>query len=192
MANKICGVILASGSSKRMGENKLLLSVDKKTMVQSVIEACVVSDLYDIVIISCHQEIQQICEKMQVNFLENNHANLGQSQSIKIGVKHFKNADAIMFINADTPRINPEYINDLVHTYNNKILVPYYKGTPMTPVTFPSKYFNDLMDLKGDTGGKSIIKSNNFDKFDSSFKNFDIDTKQDYDKAYGVLNDNIL
>lgn len=163
-----------------MQKNKLLLSVAGKTMVETVIDVCQNSELHDIVIVSCYHEIEQICRKIGVKYLQNDRANFGQSQSIKIGVEYFKNCDAIMFVNADTPHINTEYINDLVHIYNKEILVPYYNDEPMTPVIFPAKYFNDLMNLSGDTGGKNIIKANKFEKFDSSFKNFDIDTKEDY------------
>lgn len=191
MADNICAVILASGSSKRMGKNKLLLSVAEKTLIQSSIDACRNSQLRDVLVVSCYEEIAEICRKNKVKFAQNSLAHLGQSESIKIGVNFFQKSDAIMFVNADTPRINPDYIDSLVHTYNKEILVPHYCGEPMTPVIFPSKYFKDLLELQGDIGGKNIIKANKSDRFDSSFENFDIDTKADYERACEGLEDAI-
>ncbi|MGL6024738.1 MAG: selenium cofactor biosynthesis protein YqeC, partial [Cetobacterium sp.] len=67
---------------------------------------------------------------------------------------------------------------------NNNIIVPFVNGENRAPVLFPSSYSYDLILLKGDSGGKEIIKKNSYIKchFKNSLEFFDIDTREDLKK----------
>lgn len=178
--NNICGVILASGLSKRMEKNKLLLDLDGITIFEHTLKTCKNSKLSDILVVTSYDEIAKICSANSVKFTINKYSHLGQSESIKIGVKYFENSDAIMFITADTPFLKTETINLMILKYKNEILVPYFNEKPQNPVIFPKSKFSELLELQGDVGGKKIIQSNNFDKISIDYINKDIDTFDDY------------
>ena len=180
MQNKTLGVILASGFSKRMGQNKLLLHFKNMPISEYVIKACKNSNLSNTIIISRFDEIQEIARKYQITYISNEKAYLGQSESIKIAVNNAIEYDAIMFLSADTPLITSQVINKMLSTYNGEILSLKYQDKLTNPVIFPKRYFEDLSKLEGDIGGKSIILANKFDALDIDFYNKDIDTQEDF------------
>lgn len=180
MQNKVSGVILASGLSKRMGQNKLLLHLFDKMLFEHVILACKNSFLQDFVVVTSYDIIKNYCKKNEISVIFNENNTNGQSESIKLGTKYFEKSEAIMFLTADAPLIKKENINFLINEYNGNILVPFYKNKRTTPTIFPNRYFSKLLKLENDDGGKKVIDT--FEKIDVDFENFDIDTFEDYDK----------
>ena len=88
---------------------------------------------------------------------------------------------------ADMPLLKSEDYNSMVQfeekfRNKSKIIVPYNKTTRGNPVIFGKDYFNTLVNLVGDNGGKKILEKNkdviNYDTNSEGFY-FDIDTKKD-------------
>jgi len=88
---------------------------------------------------------------------------------------------------ADMPLLKSEDYNSMVQfeekfKNKSKIIVPYNKITRGNPVIFGKDYFNTLVNLVGDNGGKTILEKNkdvfNYDTNSEGFY-FDIDTKKD-------------
>ncbi|MFI3226339.1 MAG: nucleotidyltransferase family protein [Clostridia bacterium] len=187
--NNVCGVILASGLSKRMGQNKLLLPLNDMTIFEHTLKACTKSDLSDIIVVTSYEEIADICVKNNVKFVKNEQSHLGQSESIKLGTKYFFDKPSLMFISGDTPFLDVEMVNSLISNFKTDILVPYFGDTPQNPVVFPKYTYNDLLKLEGDTGGKKVIKMHKFDKLVIKCVNKDIDTFEEYKLAKEEFND---
>ena len=187
--NKVYGVILASGLSKRMGQNKLLLRLNNMTIFENVLKSAKSSDLVGIIVVTSHKEIIEICENEKTNFILNENATIGQSESIKLGTRYFYDKDSIMFITADTPFLTDDTINKLICAYNNEIIVPFFEGERGNPVIFPKKTFDELLLLKNDNGGKQVINSNKMQRIDIKCLNEDIDTIDDYKRAKRGYND---
>lgn len=179
MQNNIVGVVLASGFSKRMGQNKLLMEVFGKPMIEHVILACKNSKLSDFVVVSSHEEVFEICKRLDVKYIKNENSHMGQSQSIVLGTKYFKDKDAIMFLPSDIPKIQSTNIDHLCDKFNGKILVPVYDGMNQNPVIFPSVAFDKLSKLSGDSGGKKVYKDIGYESIEVDYKLFDVDTKED-------------
>lgn len=156
------GIILASGMSKRFGSNKLLELINGKPMIYYVIKATKESLLKNIVVIYKDQEVKKICDEMKIKSIFNNKYELGQSESIKKGVKAYYNEDSFMFIMGDQPFLTYKTIDKLINKFNKSknIIVPRYKNINGCPVIFPKEFKEDLISLSGDTGGRIIIKSN--------------------------------
>ncbi|MEW8973260.1 MAG: nucleotidyltransferase family protein [Tissierellaceae bacterium] len=182
----ITGIIMAAGFSSRMGEDKLLMEVDGFKMVERVIYSCKNSLLDNIILIYRRKEVKEICEKYNINTIYNPNAYLGQSESMKLGVEASTNSEAYMFITGDQPFITSNLINLLINEYKNgqeQILVPYYDGKNGTPTIFSSRFKEDLLQVKGDKGGREIIKDNSNYVKKIYIKNrklgLDIDRKED-------------
>lgn len=159
----VSGIILAAGFSKRMGEDKLLMEIDGIKMVERVIKNCKESSLDEIILIYRKEEVRNIGEKYNIKTIYNPNAHLGQSESMKLGVKAAKANDAFMFLMGDQPFTTNELMDRLIEEYinnQNSIIVPYYKGKKGTPTIFSSKFKNQLLLVQGDKGGRDIIKEN--------------------------------
>ena len=159
----ITGIILASGFSKRMKEDKLLMKIDGVKMVERVIESAKNSSLDDILLVYRKEEVKNIGDEYGIKTIYNPKAHLGQSEGLKLGVKEAANAEAYMFLVGDQPFMTTQLINKLIFEYKNSqasIIVPYYNGRNGNPTIFSSIYKNELLNVQGDKGGRDIIRNN--------------------------------
>ncbi|WKY46861.1 NTP transferase domain-containing protein [Eubacteriaceae bacterium ES3] len=161
----ITGIILASGFSNRMNRktnNKLELKISGIPMVERVIQAAVSSDLDDVLLIYRDPKIKDLADRYPIKTCENRNAVVGQSESIKIGIKNSDNlTEAFVFLVGDQPFISSQLLNQLIRRFKmeeDAIIIPQYNGKNGTPVVFPVQYKKQLMALTGNKGGREIIK----------------------------------
>ena len=162
----ITAIVMASGFSKRMGLNKLLMKYNDKFLIEHTLEKISQCDFAEKIIVTQYEEIEKLTDNFKVVINENAHK--GQSESIKLGVKSSEKCDGYMFFVADQPLINQKDIEKLIRVFReNKdfIVIPKYKEKRGNPVIYPSLYKEEILRLEGDKGGKSIIKSSNKIKY---------------------------
>lgn len=186
----ITGIILASGLSRRMKRDKLTIKLQGKAIIEYVIEACINSDLDKILLVYRTEEVKEIGKKYDLKLLYNKNPRLGQSQAIKIGLNEIDGNSSFMFLMGDQPLLDSKLINRLIAEYkslDSKILVPYYDGERGMPAIFPPKYRNELLQVKGDKGGREIIarENSNIHKIHikKSKMGMDIDTPEDLEEV---------
>lgn len=191
----ITGIILASGFSKRMGQDKLLVEVYGKKLLEWTIIACKKSILDEIIIIYRNQEIKEIADLYKLKSFYNHKAHLGQAESLKLGLQKAQESNAYMFLVGDQPFISSFLINQLIAEYKNnqsKIIIPYYKEKRGTPTIFPASFKQTLLKTKGDKGGRDLIKNNPALVKKIQIKDeklgFDIDNEEDLKQFYKIIN----
>lgn len=185
----ITAIILASGFSNRMGKQKLLLEIENIPIIERVIKAIKNSKVDEIIMIYRDDKIKDICSKYDIKTFYNDNAIKGQSEAIKLGVKNSsKETDAYMFFVGDQPYLDSFVINEIIHTFtkeNNKIIVPKYNDKNGNPVLFSSILKENLLQLNGDIGGRSIINefksAVKYIDFEDEKMGIDIDTAEEYE-----------
>lgn len=185
----ISGIVLASGFSRRMGEDKLLLEFAGKPVAERVIEAAKASMLDEVIVVCKDAAIVKMAERLGAAVVINENADIGQSESIRLGVISANSeANGIMFIAADMPLFESRVIDMLIHEFSmniESIVVPLYSGVRGNPVIFPASLKEELMSLSGDEGGRAIIEKFServiFVETGSSLSGMDIDTKEDFE-----------
>jgi molybdenum cofactor cytidylyltransferase len=185
MINLISAIIMASGFSSRMGENKLLMKYNDKFLIEYTLDTISKCNFKDRVIVTQYKAIKEIGEKLNFKVVINEHANKGQSESIKLGIENCKESEGYMFFVGDQPLLNKDDIEKLIEVFNedtNYIVIPKYKECCGNPVIYPKKYKKDILNLEGDKGGKSIIKSSDKIKYVNVCEDtlFDIDYIDDF------------
>ena len=193
MMNLITAIVMASGFSKRMGLNKLLMKYNDKILIEHTSKKISHCDFAEKIIVTQYEEIEKLTDNFKVIINENAHK--GQSESIKLGVKSSEKCDGYMFFVADQPLISQNDIEKLIKVFReNKdfIVIPKYKEKHGNPVIYPSLYKEEILRLEGDKGGKSIIKSSNKIKYVEVKEDtlFDIDNKDDFNKLLMRKGDN--
>ena len=184
----ISGIILASGFSKRMEQEKLLLPFGGVALVERVIRAAQASRLDEVILIYQKEEVEKIGRKYGIKAVHNPRADEGQSAAIKLGINAAQpETDAFMFMVGDQPFLNPFIINILIDTFlqdPHSIIVPVYNNTRGNPVLFPFAMKELLLALDGDRGGRVLIDSMpdriNLVSIDEEMSGTDIDTEEDY------------
>ncbi|MBS6508884.1 MAG: molybdenum cofactor cytidylyltransferase [Paraclostridium bifermentans] len=182
----ISAIVMASGFSRRMGENKLLMDFNGKTIIENTFEALKKYDFKEVVVVSQYEEVLKIANKYQFKFVLNDNAHIGQSESIKLGIRNSGKCDGYMFFVGDQPLINNDDVKELINEFGeNKeyIVIPRYDNKTGNPVIFPTCLKNNLLSLKNDEKGKKVI--NEYDKIKyvnvSEYTLLDVDTKLDYE-----------
>lgn len=154
------GIIFASGFSRRMGKDKLLLEIEGEKIIEKVIKACKRSDLENVILIYREEKVKDIGDKYNIETIYNPKANLGQSEAMKLGIKEAKNAEDYIFFVGDQPFLSSELINKLIEEYKtnkSSILIPYYNENRGMPMIISSKYKDELLNVVGDKGGRDIV-----------------------------------
>ncbi|WP_052712281.1 NTP transferase domain-containing protein [Domibacillus indicus] len=199
MNSPIIGILLAAGSSRRMGENKLLLPLGDTTIGGATLRAALSSRLDHVVVVRKKEE--EACW-IQPDFLRERNwsqtvckdASRGQAYSLAAGLKAAENAGAgaAVILLADQPFVNSSLINELIDMYNARkpaFVSSRFHDIARPPVLFSRHLFAELQKLEGDRGAGNLLKQPSFAcrgimierKRDYSF--FDIDTKKDYKEA---------
>lgn len=183
-------IIMASGFSKRMGENKLLLDYKGISIIEHVFKEVSKSNFKEVTLVSQYKEVLKIGKEYNFKCIKNNNADIGQSESIKLGIKNSSNCDGYMFFVGDQPKIRSEMINMLINKFEenkDKIVIPKSNNRTGNPVIFPYNKKEELLLLKNDEKGKKIINNSSeiiYLEVDEELL-FDIDTKKDYERLRG-------
>ena len=189
----IAGIILASGLSKRFGKNKLLLPFGEQRLIEHVIDQVKLSRLREIYLVygQREQEFLNIGKKKKVSLIYNPNFSMGQSEAVKKGVQVLAGrARGILFFLGDQPFVNPCTINRMLACFDDHpdaIILPMYRGSRGNPVLFSQRFFDEMLELKGDQGARSIIQRYPQHLIPIPIENgmelLDIDDQGDYYKA---------
>ncbi len=188
------GIILASGFSRRMGRNKLLMNIGDELIIEKVIKTIKKCNMSKIILVGREEEIINIGINEGIKTIKNDLAINGQSESIKLGLKEADLNHNYMFFCGDQPFIDEETVNKLIKVSSQNsenIIIPKFKDKTGSPIIFPISLKKELESLKGDMGGREVIK-NNKDKIkyvgiNNSLFLQDIDTIKEYEEFIKLI-----
>jgi Uncharacterized MobA-related protein len=186
---KINLILLASGNSSRFKGNKLLELVNNRPMYMNVIEKVIKLKFNKIILVTQYEVIKEALLNYPIEVIMNNKSELGISYSIKLGINTDLQADAYMFMVCDQPFISLESIKALIDSFiisNKGMACVDHDGKLGNPTIFSAKYKEELLNLEGDVGGKTVIKKYLEDlekvKISNEVELMDIDTREELEK----------
>lgn len=159
--NRLDTIIMASGLSRRMGCNKLLLPLGTSTVVGQFLSRFPYALFQKVIFVYNDQQVAAIAGKYPVTLCQNEDPQAGKSHSIQLGLAMSTAEDGIMFAVADQPLLTSSTIQTLVAMFYRqdaqKITVPEVAGEPANPVIFPAVCRSEFAELRGDSGGRQLI-----------------------------------
>jgi molybdenum cofactor cytidylyltransferase len=190
----ISAIVMASGFSRRMKKNKLLMEFDGEIVIDRTLKTIKKSKVGEYILIYSSDEVRDIAMANGFDTYHNSKAHLGQSESIKLGVEvASKDAEGYMFFVGDQPLLDEETIDTLIDTFlDNKdsIVIPKFGDKRGNPVIFPASLGIELLSLEGDVGGRDVIRNNKEKlieiKVANSYAGMDIDTPEAYDELLRI------
>lgn len=167
----IGGVILAAGQSRRMGaQNKLLAEIDGVPIIRRTAQAMLDGGLNDLVIVTGHEHrlVAAALDDLPVTCIYNDEYQSGQASSVACGVRHHQNGShaAVLIALGDMPLVRPELIAALLRDHSSlpdatdRITLPVFDGRRGNPVIWGRGFFDELVALTGDAGGRIIFAEN--------------------------------
>lgn len=182
---QITAIILAAGSSRRMGrQNKLLLPVEGEVMVRRVVQR--VSGLIDegllddCIVVLGHEadKVKEALAGLPVSFVYNERYAEGMGTSLAVAAAAVdesavdesavdESVGGVMIALADMPYITTDEYRDIVRGFNLHlpsdaalIAAPVFEGRRGNPVILSVQYLPEIKMLKGDAGCRDIIREN--------------------------------
>jgi molybdenum cofactor cytidylyltransferase len=159
MSGVVSGLVLAAGTSSRLGEQtKQLLPWQDTTMLGWVVRRAEASKLDEVVVVLGHEAeaIRRHVALQRARFVEAPDFHEGCTSSIRAGLEALHpQSDAVVLILGDQPGIESEIIAAVVEGWRRRqlpIVRVAYRGRSGHPMLFARELFGELKALHGDKG----------------------------------------
>lgn len=190
----IAGIVLAAGGATRFGKDKILETWQGEPLVRHVAQTALKAGLSPVVVVlgAVVDAAVIALSDLPVQVVINPDWANGQSTSLSAGLRSLPNQiGAALFLLADQPQIPVKLIEDLVALRRNTlaaVVMPRVKGRRANPVLFDRVAFDDLLNIKGDTGGRAIMERYPVAWLDWDDESIllDVDTPEDYERLLAL------
>ena len=157
------GILLAAGTSSRLGEPKQLLSFRGRPLVRHVAEQALASRLACLTVVVGNRanDVAAALAGLDVEIVHNPSFELGQSTSLRAGLIAFQRELAgAMIVLVDQPFVDAGLIDRLIGLFEESgaaIVAPQCAGRRGNPVIFDRTLVPELLTVVGDTGARDLI-----------------------------------
>ncbi len=176
-----------------MGEQKLLLPLRGKPVLQWVLESVLASDVAEAICVVRNLESlpsQIALRDDKLFWLVNLAADCGQSTSVIAGLWATNpNSEGVLFVVGDQPMIRVDLINALIERFEKTaalIVAPRYNEQTRNPVLFRREIFPEILELSGDRGGRALIEKHKdrteIVEWHDELPFVDLDRREDYER----------
>ena len=184
------GIILAAGTSTRMGRPKPLLTWRGEPFIRQVAHTALEAGLSPVVIVAGEHtaEIRKAVTDLRVMVIHNPDWEAGQSTSVRCGLRALPEMiGSAVFLLVDQPHIPIELVKALQDQHAqtlNPIVAPLIDDRRGNPVLFDRVSFTDLLALAGDVGGRAVFAQHPvaYVPWHDANLLLDVDTPEDYQR----------
>lgn len=186
MQNSLAILILAAGSSSRLGHPKQLVPYQNETLLRrSAKQALELSSNVFVVLGHAYEACLESLEGLDVTPLYHENYAKGIGSSIAFGILHTRLFEETLIMLCDQPLIPLEHYRSLKNlTSKDLIGASLYqpKGRLAVPAIFPKRYYDTLMTLEGDKGAQMLLGGECLHVSLEKDYTVDIDTLEDVEK----------
>jgi molybdenum cofactor cytidylyltransferase len=189
-------ILLAAGSSRRMGRPKLDLVVEGRPMSRLAAEALLAAPFERIRVVTAPGPRLDLPEDARVEVVVNSDAGEGIGSSIRKGLEGLSDETEVAAIAlADLPLVLVDTLSRLCRAWDESrspVVYPEYRGRQGHPVLWARPLFDELRSLQGDRGARDVLERHRrlalalAVPVDDAGVCLDIDTPDDYAKVAGA------
>ncbi len=160
---RIGGVVLAAGTSSRMGEPKQLLRLGERPVLEQTLENLRAAHVDEIVLVLgfAAETIAKRIAVEGVKVVVNQQYRDGMASSLRAGLAALgAEVNGALIVLADQPFVGPATVDQLISQYAEsraQIAIPTYRGFRGNPVLLDRSVFAEVMAITGDVGCRAIF-----------------------------------
>ena len=194
----VAGVVLAAGSSTRMGRNKLFFDLDGETLLKRVVRRAIGAGLDPVIVVVGHEAERARAELAQLPCtpIDNPDHALGINRSLRTGISHVPDrARAAVVMLADMPFVTGPMVAELVTRYREStapLVISAYGDVNAPPMLYDRTLFQELRHMSGEGCGRQVVKRHRHEALAVSWPPAalqDIDVPEDYERIHAELGD---
>lgn len=180
-------VLMAAGQSRRFGGDKLRAVLEGETLLERALEAVPEEEFCRVVVVG-RGEVLERGAAYGFEAVENSRPEEGLSRTVRLGLERLLDCDGVLFQVADQPRLRRETVAALTalwRAHPDKIVGLSHRGIRGNPCLFPHRFFRELLQLEGDTGGGKVIRAHTEDLLTMEAPEeelFDVDDQKSFDR----------
>lgn len=194
-STRFAAVLLAAGSSSRLGQPKQSVKISGESLVRrSAIQLLKLNPVVLIVVTGYGSDaVEEGLHDLQLRIVKNENWEQGVGSSIACGARNVtEEVDGLLIALCDQWKVDENDLNRLISAWSSDISAITASSWNETksliygpPVLFPRKYIRELSKLSGNQGAKALI-ARNMDKVKfAAMENaaFDLDTPADLEQV---------
>ena len=192
MPPQVSAVVLAAGSSRRMGRSKQLLPLGNRPVIGRCLDSVIAAGVRDIAVVLGLDsgDIAAAISGMPVRTVVNKDPRSEMAGSVRLGLQGIEPASTgVLICPVDHPLVSSDTIMAIVHAHlasPNNIIIPLHHGRRGHPTLFPRAVIDDITRVKT---LRDVITSHagtvrTIDVDDDGVV-LDLDTPEDYELAKG-------
>lgn len=192
-AGAVAGVVLAAGTSTRMGRNKLFMEIEGETLVRRVVGRAAKAGVDPLIVVLGHEAelVQQALEGIRYRPVLNPDYARGVNSSLRAGIQAAAetSARAAVVVLADMPFVTTAMIETLVEKYRGSyasLVISDYDGVNAPPMLYDRSLFGELAASEGQGCGKHVVKRHRHEAESASWPVealTDLDAPEDYERV---------
>lgn len=163
--SRVAAIVLAAGSSRRMGDvNKLTARVGDQAIVRRAVEPLLDAGLDPVVVVTgpASDDVQAALDGLPVAFAWNEAHGSGMGSSVRVGIQALPpDVDGALVALGDMPWVTEDDVLALTGAFDPAggagVCVPVRDRKRGNPVLWGRAYFDDLLNLDGDTGARHLL-----------------------------------
>jgi molybdenum cofactor cytidylyltransferase len=157
-------VILAAGTSSRLGQPKQLLEVGGRPLLQHALDAAMEAGLEEVIVVLGHAA-DEVAAALRLpsgtRIVVNPDFEAGQASSLRAGLRELSaECSAAVILLADQPGVSYESVRAVADAFREgagPVVQATYGNRPSHPVLFDRQLWPHLEALEGDVGARDLL-----------------------------------
>ncbi len=160
----VAGILLAAGTSSRMGRNKMLFELGGESVLRRAARRALAGGLSPLVVVLGHEaeRARAELEGLDCRAVVNPGFERGITSSLHAGIETLPgDVAALAVLLADMPYVTAEMISGLVGRYRKSeapLVVSCYDGVDAPPMIYDRSLFAELVEMSDGRCGKRVVK----------------------------------
>lgn len=195
----VTGIVLAAGSSTRMGRNKMLLALGGETMLRRAVREALAAELDPVIVVLGYEAdlARRELAGLACQVVVNPEYQRGMSGSLHAALAAVPApAPALVVVLPDMPFVTAAMIAALVVRYRTStapLVISDYMGVAAPPILYDRVLFEELLTPGGEGAGRDVVRRHRSEAVAVTWPAaalVDLDAPGDYDRVGAELPSN--